>query len=182
MFFPVLWQVECAVHNPEPHINTDSTADTPVVGHGCVWVRRFVMHNPEMKSWVSLPNLRLHARVDGGWAANWNLSAAAQSRVKCVSACVAKWSSSRLISSRWQFLTSSLWVWLLGLAQSFVHYNASAQQMVGFCCVCLKTSSWERQSGFQSYDVSTEVFSRKQTMALLTMIITANAAFALADI
>lgn len=33
-----------------------------------------------------------------------------------------------------------------------------------------------------AYDVSTEVFSRKQTMALLTMIITANAAFALADI
>uniref|UniRef100_A0A3Q2X1S7 Rho guanine nucleotide exchange factor 10 n=1 Tax=Haplochromis burtoni TaxID=8153 RepID=A0A3Q2X1S7_HAPBU len=32
------FKVECAVHNPEPHINTDSTADTPVVGHGCVWV------------------------------------------------------------------------------------------------------------------------------------------------
>lgn len=48
--FPVLWQVECAVHNPEPHINTESTADTPVVGHGCVWVRRFFMHDPEMKS------------------------------------------------------------------------------------------------------------------------------------
>uniref|UniRef100_A0A3P8UHR9 Rho guanine nucleotide exchange factor 10 n=1 Tax=Cynoglossus semilaevis TaxID=244447 RepID=A0A3P8UHR9_CYNSE len=32
------FKVECAVHNPEPHINTQSTADTPVVGHGCVWV------------------------------------------------------------------------------------------------------------------------------------------------
>ncbi|XP_075883593.1 rho guanine nucleotide exchange factor 10 isoform X2 [Nelusetta ayraudi] len=32
------FKVECAVHNPEPHINTDSTADTPVLGHGCVWV------------------------------------------------------------------------------------------------------------------------------------------------
>ncbi|XP_040055874.2 rho guanine nucleotide exchange factor 10 isoform X2 [Gasterosteus aculeatus] len=32
------FKVECAVHNPEPHINTESTADTPVVGHGCVWV------------------------------------------------------------------------------------------------------------------------------------------------
>ncbi|KAM6912529.1 rho guanine nucleotide exchange factor 10 isoform 2-T2 [Xenentodon cancila] len=32
------FKVECAVHNPEPHINTDSTADSPVVGHGCVWV------------------------------------------------------------------------------------------------------------------------------------------------
>lgn len=36
-------QVECAVHNPEPHVNTESTADTPVVGHGCVWVRHFVL-------------------------------------------------------------------------------------------------------------------------------------------
>lgn len=34
-----LLQVECAVHNPEPHINTESTADTPAVGHGCIWVR-----------------------------------------------------------------------------------------------------------------------------------------------
>ncbi len=41
LFLPVLWQVECAVHNPEPHVNTESTADTPVVGHGCVWVRHF---------------------------------------------------------------------------------------------------------------------------------------------
>uniref|UniRef100_A0A3B4UAR6 Rho guanine nucleotide exchange factor 10 n=1 Tax=Seriola dumerili TaxID=41447 RepID=A0A3B4UAR6_SERDU len=32
------FKVECAVHNPEPHINTESTADTPIVGHGCVWV------------------------------------------------------------------------------------------------------------------------------------------------
>ncbi|XP_068195753.1 rho guanine nucleotide exchange factor 10 isoform X2 [Antennarius striatus] len=32
------FKVECAVHNPEPHINTESTADMPVVGHGCVWV------------------------------------------------------------------------------------------------------------------------------------------------
>ncbi|XP_030247822.1 rho guanine nucleotide exchange factor 10 isoform X4 [Sparus aurata] len=32
------FKVECAVHNPEPHINVESTADTPVVGHGCVWV------------------------------------------------------------------------------------------------------------------------------------------------
>ncbi|KAJ7988903.1 hypothetical protein DPEC_G00314010 [Dallia pectoralis] len=32
------FKVECAVHNPEPHINTDSTADTPALGHGCVWV------------------------------------------------------------------------------------------------------------------------------------------------
>ncbi|XP_061551601.1 rho guanine nucleotide exchange factor 10 isoform X1 [Phycodurus eques] len=32
------FKVECAVHNPEPYINTESTADTPVVGHGCIWV------------------------------------------------------------------------------------------------------------------------------------------------
>ncbi|KAM4541363.1 rho guanine nucleotide exchange factor 10 isoform 2-T2 [Fundulus diaphanus] len=32
------FKVECAVHNPEPYINTESTADAPVVGHGCVWV------------------------------------------------------------------------------------------------------------------------------------------------
>ncbi|KAM6973165.1 rho guanine nucleotide exchange factor 10 [Aplochiton taeniatus] len=32
------FKVECAVHNPEPHINTDSTADSPALGHGCVWV------------------------------------------------------------------------------------------------------------------------------------------------
>ncbi|XP_038151603.1 rho guanine nucleotide exchange factor 10 isoform X1 [Cyprinodon tularosa] len=32
------FKVECAVHNPEPFINTESTADSPVVGHGCVWV------------------------------------------------------------------------------------------------------------------------------------------------
>uniref|UniRef100_A0A096MAX9 Rho guanine nucleotide exchange factor 10 n=1 Tax=Poecilia formosa TaxID=48698 RepID=A0A096MAX9_POEFO len=32
------FKVECAVHNPEPYINTESTADSPVVGHGCVWV------------------------------------------------------------------------------------------------------------------------------------------------
>ncbi|XP_019725815.1 rho guanine nucleotide exchange factor 10 [Hippocampus comes] len=32
------FKVECAVHNPEPYINTESTADTPAVGHGCVWV------------------------------------------------------------------------------------------------------------------------------------------------
>ncbi|XP_026999892.1 rho guanine nucleotide exchange factor 10 isoform X1 [Tachysurus fulvidraco] len=32
------FKVECAVHNPEPHINSESTADMPVVGHGCVWV------------------------------------------------------------------------------------------------------------------------------------------------
>ncbi|XP_019940693.2 rho guanine nucleotide exchange factor 10 isoform X1 [Paralichthys olivaceus] len=32
------FKVECAVHNPEPHVNRESTADTPVMGHGCVWV------------------------------------------------------------------------------------------------------------------------------------------------
>ncbi|XP_056151253.1 rho guanine nucleotide exchange factor 10 isoform X2 [Lampris incognitus] len=32
------FKVECAVHNPEPHINSESTADTPVLGHGCIWV------------------------------------------------------------------------------------------------------------------------------------------------
>ncbi|KAK2826247.1 hypothetical protein Q5P01_020461 [Channa striata] len=32
------FKVECAVHNPEPHINTESTADSPAVGHGCIWV------------------------------------------------------------------------------------------------------------------------------------------------
>uniref|UniRef100_H3DJD1 Rho guanine nucleotide exchange factor 10 n=1 Tax=Tetraodon nigroviridis TaxID=99883 RepID=H3DJD1_TETNG len=32
------FKVECAVHNPEPHINTESTADTPAIGHGCVWI------------------------------------------------------------------------------------------------------------------------------------------------
>ncbi|XP_062295885.1 rho guanine nucleotide exchange factor 10 [Scomber scombrus] len=32
------FKVECAVHNPEPHINTETTADTPIVGHGCIWV------------------------------------------------------------------------------------------------------------------------------------------------
>ncbi|KAK0156128.1 Rho guanine nucleotide exchange factor 10 [Merluccius polli] len=32
------FKVECAVHNPEPHINTESTADSPALGHGCVWV------------------------------------------------------------------------------------------------------------------------------------------------
>uniref|UniRef100_A0A8C7W6G9 Rho guanine nucleotide exchange factor 10 n=1 Tax=Oncorhynchus mykiss TaxID=8022 RepID=A0A8C7W6G9_ONCMY len=32
------FKVECAVHNPEPHINIESTADTPALGHGCVWV------------------------------------------------------------------------------------------------------------------------------------------------
>nr|XP_020470142.1 rho guanine nucleotide exchange factor 10 isoform X3 [Monopterus albus] len=32
------FQVECALHNPEPHINTESTADSPAIGHGCVWV------------------------------------------------------------------------------------------------------------------------------------------------
>ncbi|KAI4871661.1 hypothetical protein NFI96_024173, partial [Prochilodus magdalenae] len=33
------FKVECAVHNPEPHVNSESTADMPAVGHGCVWVR-----------------------------------------------------------------------------------------------------------------------------------------------
>ncbi|XP_061700066.1 rho guanine nucleotide exchange factor 10 isoform X3 [Syngnathoides biaculeatus] len=32
------FKVECAVHNPEPYINTESTADTPAMGHGCIWV------------------------------------------------------------------------------------------------------------------------------------------------
>ncbi|XP_034051320.1 rho guanine nucleotide exchange factor 10 isoform X2 [Thalassophryne amazonica] len=32
------FKVECAVHNPEPHFNAESTADAPAVGHGCVWV------------------------------------------------------------------------------------------------------------------------------------------------
>ncbi|XP_053365606.1 rho guanine nucleotide exchange factor 10 isoform X1 [Clarias gariepinus] len=32
------FKVECAVHNPEPHVNSESTADMPAVGHGCVWV------------------------------------------------------------------------------------------------------------------------------------------------
>lgn len=48
-----LRQVECAVHNPEPHINTESTADTPVVGHGCVWVRSFACI-PKKKHFVCL--------------------------------------------------------------------------------------------------------------------------------
>ncbi|CAB1335040.1 unnamed protein product, partial [Coregonus sp. 'balchen'] len=29
------WSVQ--VHNPEPHVNKESTADTPALGHGCVW-------------------------------------------------------------------------------------------------------------------------------------------------
>ncbi|XP_030643315.1 rho guanine nucleotide exchange factor 10 [Chanos chanos] len=32
------FKVECAVHNPEPHVNSKSTADMPALGHGCVWV------------------------------------------------------------------------------------------------------------------------------------------------
>lgn len=32
------FKVECAVHNPEPLYNTESTADTPALGYGCVWV------------------------------------------------------------------------------------------------------------------------------------------------
>uniref|UniRef100_A0A3P9JIR0 Rho guanine nucleotide exchange factor 10 n=1 Tax=Oryzias latipes TaxID=8090 RepID=A0A3P9JIR0_ORYLA len=32
------FKIECAVHNPEPFINTESTADRPAMGHGCVWV------------------------------------------------------------------------------------------------------------------------------------------------
>ncbi|KAI1895821.1 hypothetical protein AGOR_G00110710 [Albula goreensis] len=32
------FKVECAVHNPEPLFNTESTADMPSLGHGCVWV------------------------------------------------------------------------------------------------------------------------------------------------
>uniref|UniRef100_A0A3B3DN52 Rho guanine nucleotide exchange factor 10 n=1 Tax=Oryzias melastigma TaxID=30732 RepID=A0A3B3DN52_ORYME len=32
------FKIECAVHNPEPFINTESTADSPAMGHGCVWV------------------------------------------------------------------------------------------------------------------------------------------------
>ncbi|XP_046711288.1 rho guanine nucleotide exchange factor 10 isoform X2 [Silurus meridionalis] len=32
------FKVECAVHNPEPLVNSESTADVPAVGHGCVWV------------------------------------------------------------------------------------------------------------------------------------------------
>ncbi|KAL2099214.1 hypothetical protein ACEWY4_005694 [Coilia grayii] len=32
------FKVECAVHNPEPHVNSESTADMPALGHGFVWV------------------------------------------------------------------------------------------------------------------------------------------------
>uniref|UniRef100_A0AAY4BZM0 Rho guanine nucleotide exchange factor 10 n=1 Tax=Denticeps clupeoides TaxID=299321 RepID=A0AAY4BZM0_9TELE len=32
------FKVECAVHNPEPYMNHESTADRPALGHGCVWV------------------------------------------------------------------------------------------------------------------------------------------------
>ncbi|XP_036397828.1 rho guanine nucleotide exchange factor 10 [Megalops cyprinoides] len=32
------FKVECAVHNPEPLYSPESTADTPALGHGCVWV------------------------------------------------------------------------------------------------------------------------------------------------
>ncbi|XP_018588130.2 rho guanine nucleotide exchange factor 10 isoform X2 [Scleropages formosus] len=32
------FKVECAVHNPEPLYNPESTADIPALGHGCVWV------------------------------------------------------------------------------------------------------------------------------------------------
>ncbi|XP_052001286.1 rho guanine nucleotide exchange factor 10-like isoform X1 [Xyrauchen texanus] len=38
------FKVECAVHNPEPHVNTDSTVDLPVMGHGCVWVASCTNH------------------------------------------------------------------------------------------------------------------------------------------
>lgn len=44
-----LCQVECAVHNPEPHVNTDSTADLPVMGHGCVWVSRETIYSLNIK-------------------------------------------------------------------------------------------------------------------------------------
>ncbi|KAJ8371943.1 hypothetical protein AAFF_G00298550 [Aldrovandia affinis] len=32
------FKVECAVHSPEPLFSSESTADTPALGHGCVWV------------------------------------------------------------------------------------------------------------------------------------------------
>ncbi|XP_023663548.2 rho guanine nucleotide exchange factor 10 isoform X1 [Paramormyrops kingsleyae] len=32
------FKVECAAHNPEPLYNSESTADSPAMGHGCVWV------------------------------------------------------------------------------------------------------------------------------------------------
>ncbi|XP_050989580.1 rho guanine nucleotide exchange factor 10 isoform X2 [Labeo rohita] len=49
------FKVECAVHNPEPHVNTDSTADLPVMGHGCVWVASCTNHMGQI-SIVALQN------------------------------------------------------------------------------------------------------------------------------
>uniref|UniRef100_A0A672P0B9 Rho guanine nucleotide exchange factor 10 n=1 Tax=Sinocyclocheilus grahami TaxID=75366 RepID=A0A672P0B9_SINGR len=49
------FKVECAVHNPEPHLNTDSTADVPVMGHGCVWVASCTNHMGQV-SIVALQN------------------------------------------------------------------------------------------------------------------------------
>uniref|UniRef100_A0A671PPB4 Rho guanine nucleotide exchange factor 10 n=1 Tax=Sinocyclocheilus anshuiensis TaxID=1608454 RepID=A0A671PPB4_9TELE len=49
------FKVECAVHNPEPHVNTDSTADLPVMGHGCVWVASCTNHMGQV-SIVALQN------------------------------------------------------------------------------------------------------------------------------
>ncbi|XP_067224058.1 rho guanine nucleotide exchange factor 10 isoform X5 [Chanodichthys erythropterus] len=49
------FKVECAVHNPEPHVNTDTTADLPVMGHGCVWVASCTNHMGQV-SIVALQN------------------------------------------------------------------------------------------------------------------------------
>uniref|UniRef100_A0A671MD82 Rho guanine nucleotide exchange factor 10 n=1 Tax=Sinocyclocheilus anshuiensis TaxID=1608454 RepID=A0A671MD82_9TELE len=49
------FKVECAVHNPEPHVNTDSTADVSVMGHGCVWVASCTNHMGQV-SIVALQN------------------------------------------------------------------------------------------------------------------------------
>nr|XP_055028117.1 rho guanine nucleotide exchange factor 10 isoform X1 [Misgurnus anguillicaudatus]XP_055028118.1 rho guanine nucleotide exchange factor 10 isoform X1 [Misgurnus anguillicaudatus] len=49
------FKVECAVHNPEPHVNNDSTADVPVMGHGCVWVASCTNHMGQV-SIVALQN------------------------------------------------------------------------------------------------------------------------------
>ncbi|XP_051579459.1 rho guanine nucleotide exchange factor 10-like isoform X2 [Myxocyprinus asiaticus] len=49
------FKVECAVHNPEPHVNTDSTVNLPVMGHGCVWVASCTNHMGQV-SIVALQN------------------------------------------------------------------------------------------------------------------------------
>ncbi|KAI7804391.1 rho guanine nucleotide exchange factor 10 [Triplophysa rosa] len=49
------FKVEFAVHNPEPYVNNDSTADLPVMGHGCVWVASCTNHMGQV-SVVALQN------------------------------------------------------------------------------------------------------------------------------